>query len=64
MELLSTKYVIAFSPVRIGTLFLSFLIASIDIAWICNGITIHTNNNIENNFFIILIPLFQYLLHT
>ena len=45
-------------------LFLSFLIASIDIAWICNGITIHTNNNIENNFFIILIPLFQYLSHT
>ena len=54
----------AFFPVRIEILFLSFLIASIDIAWICNGITIHANNNIENNFFINLNPLFQYLLHT
>ena len=58
MELLSTKYVMAFFPVRIGILFLSFLIASIDIAWICNGITIQANNNIENNFFINLNPLF------
>ena len=48
----------AFFPVRIGILFLSFVIASIDIAWICNGITIHANNNIENNFFINLNPLF------